>query len=282
MTLNPNLPHALRIIRKALAAYSGPELELRIAVDLDAAGLLTDINAMGRVDRTEVTPEAVPGPPGADRPPPDTVLPHQGIVLRRTDPAADPPPEPGTVTRLPAPAEWEARCARAEKVFEDLVDHHGDRPEVLTIEQDHDRVVVCIRARTLADWERWLSEIGAGAAEDTRPAGYAQLAFGTRAGVPVRLVAHKVPGLLHAAYQEAVRPYCLWGRVYDLARPLAENGGDGNQWLFLGIRDKSGMPLLSVRGRTELCTLENIVRHAGPLTPVDTGASPPVTGGDAD
>ncbi|MZE77607.1 hypothetical protein GTY57_11475, partial [Streptomyces sp. SID5475] len=133
-----------------------------------------------------------------------------------------------------------------------------------------------------ADWERWLSEIGAGAAEDTRPAGYAQLAFGTRAGVPVRLVAHEVPRLLHAAYQEAVRPYCLWGRVYDLARPLAENGGDGNHWLFLGIRDKSGMPLLSVRGRTEVCTLENIVRHSGPLTPVDADASPPVTGDDAD
>ncbi|MZE77809.1 hypothetical protein GTY57_12530, partial [Streptomyces sp. SID5475] len=149
MTLNPNLPHALRIIREALAAYSGPELELRIAVGLDAAGLLTDINAMGRVDRTEVTPEAVPGPVGDGRPPPDTVLPHQGIVLRRTEPATGPPPEPGTVTRLPAPAEWEARCARAEKVFEDLVDRYGTRPEVLTVEQDHDRVVVCIRARTL-------------------------------------------------------------------------------------------------------------------------------------
>jgi len=143
--------------------------------------------------------------------------PHTGRGVRdaavpQQDPASTKRPEPHPTGTLEAEAaSWEAKCARAKAVWAALgTEFNGHRPEAMAIEWDRDRVVVCIKALSLADWDFWLGVIRAPVDADTRETRYAQLAFGERDGVPVHLVAHVVPRLLGEACHAAGEPYFLW------------------------------------------------------------------------
>jgi hypothetical protein len=96
---------------------------------------------------------------------------------------------------------------------------------------------------------------------------------GYRDGVRVSVMAYDVPQVQARAAQSAKRPFLLDGIVYDLALPQRDAHGD--VWYFQGDqRPDDGMPLLSIDGRSERCSLGNIVDHAGPLTAVRTPVTP--------
>ncbi|MFD5009696.1 BN159_2729 family protein [Streptomyces chartreusis] len=58
----------------------------------------------------------------------------------------------------------------------------------------------------------------------------------------------------------------LGGVTYDLALPQRDAQGD--VWYFQGCRSHDGMPLMSLDGRPERCSLVNLAVHLGPLAPV--------------
>ncbi|MGW4752583.1 BN159_2729 family protein [Streptomyces chartreusis] len=58
----------------------------------------------------------------------------------------------------------------------------------------------------------------------------------------------------------------LGGVTYDLALPQRDAQGD--VWYFQGCRRHDGMPLMSLDGRPERCSLANLAVHLGPLAPV--------------
>ncbi|WP_432117926.1 BN159_2729 family protein [Streptomyces sp. bgisy032] len=243
--MKPQVPRAAGAVGRGPAASGGDDEPLT-AAGMDAAGMPT-------------------GPfTGATARP--LRWPRHGVVFTRRPSRPD-----GELQEVAAA--WDARCGRAQALCDDLHADHGRRPEVTAIERDGERLVVCIKAVTLADWERWLALIGADVCVETRQAGYAQLATGLRHDVPVHLVAHGVPLLLQRAFATAVQPHLLWGRVYDLSLPLAERGGRGPCWHFTGERTRDGIPLLARHGRGERRTLTGVVRHLGPLTPAGRPAS---------
>ncbi|MFJ5778209.1 BN159_2729 family protein [Streptomyces sp. NPDC093094] len=62
------------------------------------------------------------------------------------------------------------------------------------------------------------------------------------------------------------RLFRLDGAVYDLTLPYRDAHGD--VWYFQGEQNADGMPLMSLDGRPERCSLANVAAYAGPLTPV--------------
>ncbi|MEV6056169.1 BN159_2729 family protein [Streptomyces sp. NPDC052107] len=238
---------AATVIRECFANFEA-EVAVRLALALDADTVLRLTSGAAEEERERHPERAC-----------DTVVLWQGPVFAGQ-------PDTGQVGSLEAEAvAWEAKCARAKTVWAALgMQFHGRRPELMAIEWDRDRVVVCIKAASLADWDFWLTVIGAPVDADTRQAGYAQLAFGTRDGVPVHLVAHDVPRLLSEAWEAAREPYFLWGRVYDLARPLTDRNGD--TWQHHRFRPRDHVPLLWRGDRDEPSALTHLIRDAGPLT----------------
>ena len=69
----------------------------------------------------------------------------------------------------------------------------------------------------------------------------------------------------------AARPFRLGDTLYDLAVPYRD--AHGVIWYFQGQRADDGMPLMSVDGRAERCSLANVAEYAGPLTPLPPSAS---------
>lgn len=67
------------------------------------------------------------------------------------------------------------------------------------------------------------------------------------------------------------RLFRFGGVTYDLAFPQRDAHGD--LWYFQGCRSHDAMPLLSLDGRPERCSLANVAIHLGPLTPVRAGAA---------
>lgn len=61
------------------------------------------------------------------------------------------------------------------------------------------------------------------------------------------------------------------GIVYNLALPQRDAHGD--VWYFHGGRTPSGMPLLSLDGRSERCTLANVTSLMGPLVALEPETS---------
>ncbi|KUO22418.1 BN159_2729 family protein [Streptomyces dysideae] len=255
MTSNRNVQAAAAVIREGLARF-GEEVAFDLALALNTNALLGP--SLYGTEEEQAAPRA-------------ELL--RTLVVRRQDPPATEQSEAHPATTLEAEVDtWEAKCARAHAVWASLgTEFHGHRPEVMAIEWDRDRVVVCIKAASLADWEFWLGAAGAPVDADTRQTGYAQLAFGERDGVPVHLVAHDVPRLLGEAWHAAREPYFLWGRIYDLACPLIDC--DGNTWHYHGYRAQDSIPLLQKRDTDEPCALASVVLDAGPLTP----GKPPAT-----
>ncbi|MFC8246547.1 BN159_2729 family protein [Streptomyces chartreusis] len=70
----------------------------------------------------------------------------------------------------------------------------------------------------------------------------------------------------------------LGGVTYDLALPQRDAQGD--VWYFQGCRSHDGMPLMSLDGRPERCSLANLAVHLGPLTPVRAVMPDVVPAGD--
>ncbi|MFI7394063.1 BN159_2729 family protein [Streptomyces tendae] len=174
---------------------------------------------------------------------------------------------------------WDRTCARARAVAATIREHATDHPVVKSVRPDRDCVLVALHVTDQAQWAEWRRYFGIEHVTE-QPLPYAVCAEGYRDGVRVSVVAYDVPQIRARAAQVAARPYLLDGIVYDLALPQRDK--DGDVWFFQGERREDGMPLLSMDGRPERCTLANLVTQVGPLTPVTT-TSTPVTrkGGEA-
>ncbi|MFF8358192.1 BN159_2729 family protein [Streptomyces chartreusis] len=70
----------------------------------------------------------------------------------------------------------------------------------------------------------------------------------------------------------------LGGVTYDLGLPQRDAQGD--VWYFQGCRSHDGMPLMSLDGRPERCSLVNLAVHLGPLAPVRAVVPDVVPAGD--
>ncbi|MFI8207589.1 BN159_2729 family protein [Streptomyces sp. NPDC085937] len=70
-----------------------------------------------------------------------------------------------------------------------------------------------------------------------------------------------------------MRPFLLGGTAYDLALPYRDVHGE--TWYFQGHRTFDGMPLMSLDGRPERCSLAHVAEYAGPLTPVSESVPEP-------
>ncbi|MEU8754313.1 BN159_2729 family protein [Streptomyces chartreusis] len=91
------------------------------------------------------------------------------------------------------------------------------------------------------------------------------------APAPAPAPAFSVPGPLTHLFR-------LGGVTYDLALPQRDAQGD--VWYFQGCRSHDGMPLMSLDGRPERCSLANLAVHLGPLTPVRAVMPDVVPAGD--
>ncbi|WP_282795148.1 BN159_2729 family protein [Streptomyces sp. CC224B] len=240
--MNTNLPTAVKVIRTAIAS-GGADPAATVAHALEASRLLVD-------------PER-----------------SYGVILRRTaDGGWSREPQ---VTELERQARaWDETCARARQVAAAIEEHVGKHPEFQSVHTDGDRVLVALHITDQAQWAQWRQYFGI-THDGERPLPYAVCGEGRRDGVRVSVVAYDVPQVRARAGEVAARPFRLGGIVYDLALP--QRDARGGVWFFQGQRAEDGMPLLSLDGRPERCSLANVVAHIGPLTPVRTKATP-VTG----
>ncbi|WP_306189657.1 MULTISPECIES: BN159_2729 family protein [unclassified Streptomyces] len=165
----------------------------------------------------------------------------------------------------------EPEQSAAARTAASLRAEHAGRLDVTRITADHDRVTVHIEALSLADWEYWLSAIGAPVNAPTHPAGGAQTATGQLDGVEIHLTADAVPRLLDEAARKATEPYCLAGRVYDLALPHTDR--HGQTWQYHGQRQEDDTPLLTLHGTgSPPYPLTSILTANGPLIPSPASA----------
>ncbi|SED26365.1 BN159_2729 family protein [Streptomyces sp. PAN_FS17] len=86
------------------------------------------------------------------------------------------------------------------------------------------------------------------------------------------------PALASSAPGPQTHLFRLGGVTYDLALPQRDAQGD--VWYFQGCRSHDGMPLMSLDGRPERCSLANLAVHLGPLTPVRAVMPDVVPAGD--
>lgn len=169
---------------------------------------------------------------------------------------AQEPPTAGDNQTQPSAAVTAARL-RAE---------NAGRLEVTQITSDHTCVTVHIHAMSLADWEYWLTAIGAPLNAPTQRSGWVQTATGHLDGVEVRLTADVVPRLLEEAAQRATEPFCLGGRVYDLA--VGHTDRLGQTWHYNGQREEDNTPCFTLGGTSgPPYPLTSILMANGPLTP---------------
>jgi len=251
--VNKNFPHAVHVIRRALAS-SGSDPAAAIAHALDSVRLLVD-------------PER-----------------SHGVVLHRTSAGGWSPQSQSQseqeLTELERQAlAWDQSCERARRVAAAIERHIGQHPAFQNIQLDGDRVLVALHIVDQAQWVQWRPYFGITHNKETALP-YMVAGDGHRDGVRVSVVAYDLPQARAHALKIARQPYELDGVVYDLALPQRDAGGD--VWFYQGVRTADGMPLLSIDGRPERCTLANIARLSGPLTAVRTTPSTAVTpeGGD--
>ncbi|MET8955627.1 BN159_2729 family protein [Streptomyces sp. NPDC004393] len=200
-------------------------------------------------------PAATPAPAEAPAPGPAQQAAALAAVTGQSAGAEEPRTADGDQTQ-PAAAVTAARL-RAE---------NAGRLEVTQITSDHERVTVHIHALSLYDWEYWLTAIGAPLNAPTHRSGWVQTATGHLDGVEVRLTADAVPRLLEEAAHRATEPYCLGGRVYDLA--LGHTDRLGQTWHYHGGRQEDDTPLFTLGGTSgPSYPLTSIVISNGPLTP---------------
>ncbi|MFE5891741.1 BN159_2729 family protein [Streptomyces sp. NPDC056462] len=282
--MNSNFPHAVGVIRAALES-TGADRATAVAHALDTARLLVD--------------------PGRSF----------GVVLHRTsDGGWSPTPHPLTELERKALA-WDASCVRARSVAHAIERRLAGHAGPSAVHVDGDRVRVVLRVDGPLPWARWRAYLGITAvAAGARP--HTVVGEGERGGVRVTVVAHGATSVapsvapasaagpssvaspaaaaLSAASPSETPPpaapassapgphtrlFRFGGLTYDLAFPQRDAQGD--VWYFQGCRSHDGMPLMSLDGRPERCSLANVAFHLGPLSPVRSGsrdagrASPP-------
>ncbi|MFZ3569465.1 BN159_2729 family protein [Streptomyces sp. BH034] len=242
--MNKNLPHAVKIVREAIAS-SGSDPAAAIVHALNDARLLVD-------------PEK-----------------SFGTVLYRT--AA------GVAKRRPLTdlekqaAAWDASIQRAAALVVQIEGKFGSEPGFQRVRADGDQVTVGYSCTAIEQWHQL--RIYFGITEDhVQATEYAFVGRGHREGVAVTVVAYDVPQLGVDAGAEALRPYRHDGVVYDLALPHLDITGE--TWFFHGEVTAEGMPLLAVDCRPERCSLASVVEFVGPLTPVRDAATPVTEGGE--
>lgn len=141
---------------------------------------------------------------------------------------------------------------------------YAAEPDVTGVTVDGDTVVMSLHITDRARWAAWMETLGLTEAQVTG-LDYVSCGRTSWGGVPLSVLAYDVPELEIAAAAQAKRPCRYGGVVYDLALPYRDIKGD--TWYFQG-ESSEGMPLLSVDGRPERCSLANIVEFSGPLSPV--------------
>ncbi|MGW2283762.1 BN159_2729 family protein [Streptomyces phaeochromogenes] len=260
--MNRNLPHAERVIRTALSVSTSNQARA-VAHALDVARLLVD---------------------------PERTF---GLVLHRT-PSGAWARVPGQLTELEKQAfAWDHSCERARLVAASIEQRIGGHPDVDSIRADGDCVRVEIRVPDREQWRRWRAHFGI-RRDAEAPLGHAVVGESRHAGVRVSVLAHKLQqtpwprpvsapastgpgpgpghGREHATQIEpAPQMYEYEGIVYNLALPQRDAHGD--VWYFHGGRTPSGMPLLSLDGRSERCTLANVTSLMGPLVALEPQTS---------
>ncbi|MEU6222291.1 BN159_2729 family protein [Streptomyces sp. NPDC047042] len=257
--MNKNLPHAVQVIRTAMTS-SGTDPSAAIAHALDMAGLLTNPErTFGAVLQRRIAADAARG--------------HQE---QSVSPArAQQPQSPVKRTELEEQAlVWDESCARAQLIAAGIERQLIEHPAFQSVQVDGDRIQVALHIVQQAEWAAWRRHFGIRHDRETSLP-YMVAGDGVRDGVRISVVAYDLSQAQAHAKAIAKAPFEFEGIVYDLALP--QRDGQGDVWFYQGVRTADGMPLLSIDGRPERCTLGNIVRLAGPLTPVTGTPSPQVT-----
>lgn len=259
--MNKNLPQAVQVIRAAIAS-SGSDPAAAIAHALDNVKLLVD-------------PERSFGTVLRRTPAGDWARGHQehaeGPTLLQRSALAEQPQQ----TELEQQARaWDQSCERARRVADVIRRQIGTHPSYQSVQLDGDRLLVALHITNQSQWAEWRRYFGVQHDKETALP-YMVAGDGYRDGVRVSVVAYDLPEARAHARNAAKAPYELEGIVYDLALPQRDSGGD--VWFYQGVRTADGMPLLSIDGRPERCTLANIASLAGPLTPVTSTPSRQVT-----
>ncbi|MEV5606975.1 BN159_2729 family protein [Streptomyces sp. NPDC052225] len=243
--MNKNIPHAVKVVREALAS-SGSDPAAAVVHALNDVRLLVD-------------PER-----------------SFGAVLRRA-PGGAWQTEPRTELEAQAAA-WDEAKQRAVALAERIPQKFTQMPGFQQARAEGDHVTVGVSCSTVEQWHQL--RIYFGITEDRiDPLPYALIGRGHRDGVAVSVVAYDVPQLGVDTGNSARRPYRHDGVLHDLAFPQRDI--TGQVWFFQGEMTAEGVPLLVVDGRPERCSLTNIVEFAGPLTPVTATATPVTEGGEA-
>ncbi|MGW4728907.1 BN159_2729 family protein [Streptomyces shenzhenensis] len=246
--MNRNIPHAMEVAREAMAS-AGNDPAATIVHALNKSRLLVD-------------PER-----------------SYGVVLHRTTDGRWSREEQQLTDLERQALAWDAACKRARQVAAAIEQRIGQHPEFQSLQVDGDRILVALHITDQAQWVQWRRWFGITHSKE-QPLPYAVSGEGYRDGIRVSVVAYHLPQVRALVGEYAERPYEFDGVVYDLARPQRDSAGA--IWFFQGQRAEDGMPLLSVDGRPERCTLASIVWQAGPLTAVKATpatASTPVTAG---
>ncbi|WP_405589801.1 BN159_2729 family protein [Streptomyces sp. NBC_01092] len=245
--MNSNFPHAVGVIRAVLES-AAHDRATAVAHALDSARLLVD------------------------------PLRSFGVVLHRTpDGGWCRVPRPLTDLEHQALA-WDASCARARSLACDIERRLAGHAGPSGVRVDGDRVRVALRVDGPVAWARWraylgITVVGAGIRLHT------VTGEGERGGVRVTVVAHGATTAPPSAVTgPQARPFRLGGATYDLAFPQRDAHGD--VWYFQGWRTHDGMPLMSLDGRTERCSLANVAAHLGPLSPMRTVGRGAASDGD--
>ncbi|MFD7884038.1 BN159_2729 family protein [Streptomyces bauhiniae] len=186
-----------------------------------------------------------------------------GVLLHRTPSGWAPTDQRLTELEEQALA-WDASCQHARQVAAAIEALLKGRPEFLRVQVDGDRLIVSLHITDQAQWAGWRRFFGV-QHDPGRQLPHVQAGEGYRDGVRVTLLGYDMPQAQADAAARAGQPYEFDGIIYDLARPLRDT--DGGIWHHQGDRE-DGMPLLSLAGRMERCSLANTVWQAGPLTPV--------------
>ncbi|TXS36966.1 BN159_2729 family protein [Streptomyces sp. OR43] len=236
--MNKNLPQTIKVVRELLSGTG--DVAQAIAHALDQQHLLVD-------------PERT-----------------YGAVLRRTPEGWVPvtPPAPSSAESAAGLEDqaraWDNACGRARQLAAAMVTQYAAEPDVTGVTVDGDTVVMSLHITDPARWVAWMETLGLTEAQVTG-LDYVSCGRTSWGGVPLSVLAYDVPELDVAAAVQSKRPCRYGGVVYDLAVPYRDIKGD--TWYFQG-ETSEGMPLLSVDGRPERCSLANIVEFSGPLSPV--------------
>ncbi|MDL2079226.1 BN159_2729 family protein [Streptomyces sp. GXMU-J15] len=238
--MNSNLPHAAGVIRTVLESVP-PEQATAVAQALDSARLLVD---------------------------PERTF---GAVLHRTSDGRWSRARHAATDLERQALDWDAACARARSVAAVIEQRLTEHPGPSGVRVDGDRVRVVLRVDGPHQWADWRAYLGiTEVRHGDRP--HTVVGEGERGGVRVAVLARAVEAPPFARSAPPERLFRLGTTTYDLAVP--QRDAHGEVWYFQGWRSHDGMPLMSVDGRPERCSLANVATHLGPLTPVPQHEDP--------